>query len=169
MGGKKKTLTHLDADYNARMVDVSEKTRTQRRAVAQAKVRMSAKAFQAIQNNSIAKGEVLSVAQIAGIFAAKKTSALIPLCHPLPLDHISIQFRLHKKTCSILVESEIKIQAKTGVEMEALTAAAVSALTIYDMCKAIDKSMTITDLCLLEKTGGKSGSYKRKSAEHIGQ
>ncbi len=164
MGKKKKVLTHLDADQKARMVDVARKSKTRRLAVARAEVRMSPEAFQAIQKHSVAKGEVLSVAQIAGIQAAKRTSELIPLCHPLPLDHIAVRFKPRKKDYSILVESEVKTHAKTGVEMEALMAACVSALTIYDMCKAIDKSITITDLVLVEKRGGKSGTFKRKGA-----
>jgi cyclic pyranopterin phosphate synthase len=164
MGRRKKVLTHLDARQKARMVDVANKAETQRVAVARAVVKMSQEAFQAIQKHSVAKGEVLSVAQIAGIQAAKRTSELIPLCHPLPLDHISVQFKPRKKDSSILVESEVKTHAKTGVEMEALVAASVSALTIYDMCKAIDKSITITNLFLVEKRGGKSGTFKRKGA-----
>ncbi len=164
MTRKKNNLTHLDTDQKARMVDVSKKAKTQRLAMAQAEVRMSPRAFQAIKDHSVVKGEVLSVAQIAGIQAAKKTSELIPLCHPLPLDHISVKFTLRKKYSSILVRSEVKTHAKTGVEMEALVSAAVSALTIYDMCKAIDKSITITDLFLVKKRGGKSGSFKRKGA-----
>lgn len=164
MGRRKKVLTHLDADQKARMVDVAKKAKTRRVAIARAEVRMSPEAFQGIQKHSVAKGEVLSVAQIAGIQAAKRTSELIPLCHLLPLDHISIRFNLRKRDSSILVESEVKTHAKTGVEMEALVAASVSALTIYDMCKAIDKSMIITGLFLLEKRGGKSGTFKRKGA-----
>ena len=151
------------------MVDIAQKAKTERVAVAQAEVRMAPEAFQAIQNNSVAKGEVLSVSQIAGICAAKKTSELIPLCHPLSLEHISVRFKPNKKTSSILVESQVKTNARTGVEMEALVAAAVSALTIYDMCKAIDKTMIITDLFLVKKIGGKSGLFERKSAQHIGQ
>jgi cyclic pyranopterin phosphate synthase len=167
MGRKKKGLTHLDADNKARMVDVSNKVETQRSAVAQAKVKMSSKAFDAVWSRSAEKGEVLGVAQIAGISAAKRTSELIPLCHPLPLNHISVKFKPLRKDSSVLVESEVKTDAKTGVEMEALIAAAVSALTIYDMCKAMDKSIVITDLFLLQKTGGKSGTFKRKGAKHI--
>ncbi len=166
---RKKILTHIDASQKARMVDVSGKEETRRVAVARAEVRMSREAFLAIQKRSVAKGEVLNVAQIAGIQAAKKTYELIPLCHPLPIDQVSIRFKSNKKTFSILVESEVKTQARTGVEMEALTAASVAALTIYDMCKAIDKSMTITKVYLIKKTGGKSGLFKRKGAQHIGQ
>jgi cyclic pyranopterin phosphate synthase len=125
---------------------------------------MSPEAFEAVVDQTLEKGAVLNVAQIAGISAAKKTSDLIPLCHPLPLSQISVDFRLQDQDHSVLVEARAKADAKTGVEMEALVAAAVSALTIYDMCKAIDKAITITDLVLLEKTGGKSGTFKRESA-----
>ena len=163
----KKGFTHLNAENKARMVDTTNKVETQRKALARAEVRMSPEAFKAMLNHSVEKGEVLSVAQIAGISAAKRTSDLIPLCHPLPLDHVSIRFKLQREDFSILVESEVKTHAKTGVEMEALVAAAVCALTIYDMCKSLDKSITITHLFLLEKSGGKSETFKREGAEHI--
>lgn len=160
----KKRLTHLDDDNKACMVDITNKFKTPRKAVAQAVVKMSPEALEAILTQSVKKGEVLGVAQIAGISAAKRTSELIPLCHPLQLDHISVKFKVQRKKFSILIQSEVKTNAKTGVEMEALVAAAVSALTIYDMCKALDKSISITDLFLLKKTGGKSGTFKRKGA-----
>jgi cyclic pyranopterin phosphate synthase len=167
MTPSKKRFTHLDADNRAAMVDITNKDETKRAAMAQARVKMSPEAFEALLNQTIEKGDVLSVAQIAGISAAKKTSELIPLCHPLPLSQISVEFKLRREDHAVDVHSLAKADAKTGVEMEALVAAAVSALTIYDMCKAIDKSITITDLFLLEKTGGKSGTFKRKSAQHI--
>jgi cyclic pyranopterin phosphate synthase len=160
----KKRLSHLDGENKAAMVDVSGKAVTTRAATAQVRVKMSPEAFEAVVDQTLEKGAVLNVAQIAGISAAKKTSDLIPLCHPLPLSQISVDFRLQDQDHSVLVEARAKADAKTGVEMEALVAAAVSALTIYDMCKAIDKAITITDLVLLEKTGGKSGTFKRESA-----
>ncbi|MBF0449623.1 MAG: cyclic pyranopterin monophosphate synthase MoaC [Candidatus Magnetomorum sp.] len=157
------SLTHLDKQGAVRMVDVSNKPITTRTAIAQCVVRMSPDAFQIIMQDTGKKGNVIETARIAGIMAAKKTSELIPLCHPLTLTQVQIDFFPSKDNQSISIQSMVKIDAKTGVEMEAMTAVSVAALTIYDMCKAVDKSMVITDICLLKKTGGKSGVYQRES------
>ncbi len=149
--------THWDAFGQARMVDVSHKPETKRTARAQAWVRMKPEVLARLPENP--KGNPLEVARIAGILAAKKTSELIPLCHPLPLSHVDVQISIEQE--GIRIESTAATTAATGVEMEALTAAAITALTIYDMTKALDKGIEITDLCLLEKTGGKSGDYRR--------
>ncbi len=154
-------LTHIDDHGRVRMVDVTEKTPTQRTAVAQATVHMAAETVERILSGSISKGNVLETARIAGIMAAKKTADLIPLCHPLKLTHVQVDFFPDASGRVIRIESKARIIDQTGVEMEALTAAAVAALTLYDMCKAIDKAMTISDICLLEKTGGKSGLFSR--------
>jgi len=153
-------FTHLDQQGAVRMVDISDKPITTRIAIAQGIVKMSPDAFQSILHETGKKGNVLETARIAGIMAAKQTSSLIPLCHSLNLTQIKIDFFLSEDRQQITIQSKAKIDAKTGVEMEALTAVSVAALTIYDMCKAIDKSMVITDICLLEKSGGKS-SYLR--------
>jgi cyclic pyranopterin phosphate synthase len=150
-------LSHFSKDGSVRMVDVSAKKVTARRARAHGFVRMSADVLKRLPDNP--KGNPLEIARIAGITAAKQTSALIPLCHPLPLSHIDVQVRAVAD--GIEIESSVATQAVTGVEMEALTAVSVAALTIYDMLKAVDKSMTITDICVLEKRGGKSGVYHR--------
>lgn len=153
------TLTHTDDEGRARMVDVGSKEVTTRRAVASGFVRMSATTVEAIRQNRTPKGDPLEVARVAGIMAAKRTSELIPLCHPLPLNHADVQLEL--RADGIAITATAATDSKTGVEMEALTAASVTALTIYDMCKAIDKAMVITDIRLESKTGGKSGDYKR--------
>jgi cyclic pyranopterin phosphate synthase len=153
-------LTHWNRDGSVRMVDVSEKKATARRARARGFVRTAPDVLRQLPRNP--KGNPLEIARIAGIAAAKQTPALIPLCHPLPLSHADVQVRVVPG--GIEIESSVATQAPTGVEMEALTAVSVAALTLYDMCKAVDKSMTITDICLLEKTGGKSGTYRRPSA-----
>lgn len=150
-------LSHFDKDGAVRMVDVSAKRATARRARARGFVRMSAEALRQLPRNP--KGNPLEIARIAGITAAKQTASLIPLCHPLPLTHVDVQVRL--ASGGIAIESSVSTRAVTGVEMEALVAASVAALTVYDMCKAVDKSMTITDICLVEKRGGKSGTYRR--------
>lgn len=155
-------LTHFDEAGAARMVDVSGKELTKRRALAGVSVWMSAETFRRVSDRSIAKGDVLQVARLAGIMAAKKTSDLIPLCHPLPLSSVGIEFVLFEKDSRIDVTAEALVTGVTGVEMEALTAASVSALTIYDMCKAVDKGMVIGNLRLLRKEGGKSGTYVRQ-------
>ena len=151
-------LTHLNEAGEATMVDVSGKEVTTRTARAQARLRMSAETLSAIQSQSVAKGEVLAVARVAGIQGAKRCSDLIPLCHPLPLSKVTVDFAA-EDDCRLVIEAECKVAGKTGVEMEALTAVSVAALTVYDMCKAIDKSMVIEHTCLLTKHGGKSGAF----------
>jgi cyclic pyranopterin phosphate synthase len=150
-------LTHLNADGGAHMVDVSAKADTAREAVAEGRISMSAEALAAIRAGNMKKGDVLGTARIAGILAAKKTSDLIPLCHPLMLSKISVEFSY--ETSAIRVEARVRLSGPTGVEMEALTAVSVTLLTLYDMAKALDKSMIISDIRLLSKTGGKSGDY----------
>ena len=151
-------LTHLNADGGAHMVDVSAKADTAREAVAEGRISMSAEALAAIRAGNMKKGDVLGTARIAGILAAKKTSDLIPLCHPLMLSKISVEFEY--EAAAIRVEAQVRLNGPTGVEMEALTAVSVSLLTLYDMAKALDKSMIISDVRLLSKTGGKSGDYR---------
>jgi cyclic pyranopterin phosphate synthase len=153
-------LTHVDEEGSARMVDVGDKAVTTRTAVASGFVRMSAATVEAIKQHRTPKGDPLEVARLAGIMAAKRTAELIPLCHPLPLNHADVQ--LEAKGDGIAITATARTDGKTGVEMEALTAASVAALTIYDMCKAIDKAMVITDIRLESKTGGRSGDYKRE-------
>ena len=153
-------LSHIGASGEAHMVDVSAKAATERRAVATGRIFMSAEAFAAVRDNAIAKGDVLSVARIAGIMAAKRTSDLIPLCHPLPIQKVAVDFSLEEVDCAITVTAMVKTTGQTGVEMEALTAASVALLTVYDMAKALDKAMRIEGIRLLEKTGGKSGTFK---------
>ena len=156
-----KKLTHIDRSGKARMVDVSDKPRTLREAVARGMVTMKKTTLKLIQENSIAKGDVLMVARVAGIMAAKKTHEIIPLCHPLNISSVQIDFSLDQEKKRIIIESSVKITGQTGVEMEALTAVSAAALTIYDMCKAVDKEMVISDIMLIEKTGGKSGTFRR--------
>jgi len=151
-------LTHLNADGGAHMVDVSAKADTAREAVAEGRISMSAEALAATNAGNMKKGDVLGTARIAGILAAKKTSDLIPLCHPLMLSKISVEFSY--ETSAIRVEARVRLNGPTGVEMEALTAVSVTLLTLYDMAKALDKSMIISDIRLLSKTGGKSGDYR---------
>ena len=154
-------LTHLDAQGNARMVDVGGKAITSRSATAQATVAMLPATLQLIIAGGHKKGDVLAVARIAGIQAAKKCSDLIPLCHPLMLNSVKVDFELDETNSRIIITTVCSLDGKTGVEMEALTAASVAALTIYDMCKAVDKGMVIENICLQEKLGGKSGHYVR--------
>ena len=151
-------LTHLDAQGNARMVDVGGKAATQRVAIASGRIRMSAEALAAIRDGDVPKGDVLAAARIAGIMAAKKTAELIPLCHPLALETVGVDFSFEDG--ALRVSATAALTGKTGVEMEALTAASVALLTIYDMAKALDKGMVIEDLRLIEKRGGKSGDWK---------
>ena len=151
-------LTHLNADGGAHMVDVSAKADTAREAVAEGRIFMSAEALAAIRAGNMKKGDVLGTARIAGIMAAKKTSDLIPLCHPLMLSKINVEFEY--EAAAIRVEAQVRLNGPTGVEMEALTAVSVTLLTLYDMAKALDKSMIISDVRLLSKTGGKSGDYR---------
>jgi cyclic pyranopterin phosphate synthase len=157
-----KKLTHMDEQGRVAMVDTSAKPRTARRAVASARVLMSAETICAVREGRNAKGDPLETARLAGIMAAKRTAELIPLCHTLPLTHVEVRAQLEDD--GVYLEAEASTHAQTGVEMEALTAASIAALTIYDMCKAVDKAMTITDVRLEKKTGGKSGDYLRKQA-----
>jgi cyclic pyranopterin phosphate synthase len=154
-------LTHLDNYGNAMMVDVGEKTSTQRVAIAKGEVTMASDTLRLIAEGGHKKGDVLSVARIAGIQAAKNCSQLIPLCHPLMLTSVEVVMDLDSDNSRVIIEATCKVNGPTGVEMEALTAVSVSALTIYDMCKAVDKEMTICDISLLEKQGGRSGHYKK--------
>ncbi len=151
-------LSHLDDKGQAHMVDVSDKAVTSRSATARARVLAQASTLALIRDGTAKKGDVLATARIAGIAAAKKTSDLIPLCHPLMISKVAVEFSLNAD--SIDVEATVKVEGKTGVEMEALTACSVACLTIYDMLKAVDRGMRITDLRLVEKTGGKSGTFK---------
>ena len=150
-------LSHLDESGRARMVDVSEKADTERLAVARGEVRMKKETLELIRAGQIKKGDVLTVAQIAGIMAAKKTSELIPLCHPLPLTQVNVELAFDEALPGVQITATAKIVGKTGVEMEALTAVSVAALTVYDMAKAVDKSMGIENIRLVEKHGGRSG------------
>ena len=154
-------FSHIDKKGDARMVDVSEKEITKRTAVAQGFVSINPDVIKKIIDKEMPKGDVLSVAKIAGIQAAKKTGEMIPMCHPLGLDHIDLEFEIIEN--GIKIKSVATVSARTGVEMEALTAVSVAALTIYDMCKSADKTMTIGEICLLEKSGGRSGHYVRET------
>ena len=162
-------LTHFNEAGRARMVDVSEKAATSRTATAQVRILMQPETLEKIRRGKIAKGDVLAVAQTAGIMGAKRTPDLIPMCHPLLITGVDVDFKEDPQPdrngyCSITATATVKTTGQTGVEMEALTAVSVAALTIYDMCKAVDRGMVFTDLCLLEKAGGKSGTYRRKQA-----
>ena len=158
----KGVLTHFDSAGNAHMVDVGAKEITERVAVAGATVTMQPATLRLIRSNKAAKGDVLSVAQLAGIMAAKKTPDLIPLCHPLALSSVDVRLRLAPSRNAVDIEATCRLKGRTGVEMEALTAAAVAALTVYDMCKAVDRGMVISDVRLLHKSGGKSGTWNRR-------
>ena len=155
-------FTHLDPLGRARMVDVTPKEPTHRRAIARGRVHMTPETASAVTQGAIKKGDVLAVARVAGIQAAKRASDLIPLCHPLMVGAVTVNFEINHD--SIEVEAAVDTFDRTGVEMEALTACSVAALTIYDMCKSMDKSMVIGDIALWEKTGGKSGTYRRSDA-----
>lgn len=157
-------LTHFDASGNAVMVDVSEKAVTTRIAEARGSIEVNQAVYDAISNGTAKKGDVLGVARIAGIMGAKKTSDLIPMCHPLMLSKCTVDFTMHPETLSIEACCMVKVSGQTGVEMEALTGVNLALLTIYDMCKAMDKGMKITNVRLIEKQGGKSGHYKREEA-----
>jgi len=154
-------FTHFDGDGNARMVDVSNKSETNRVALAAGSISMSAQAYTLVKSGSMAKGDVLGVARLAGIMGAKKVDELIPLAHPLMITRTNVDFIFYDEDCSIEIQATVGIYGKTGVEMEALTAVSLAALTIYDMCKAVDKSMVISNIRLLKKTGGKSGTFVR--------
>lgn len=157
----KNGLTHFDKDGQAIMVDVSGKEATHRTAVASGLIKVSPQVFQAIAEGTAAKGDVLGVARIAGIMAVKNTSSVIPLCHPLPIAKCSVDFELLKAECAVKAITTVKVTGLTGVEMEALHGTSVALLTIYDMCKAIDKGMEICDIHLDRKSGGKSGEFVR--------
>ncbi|MBA6412356.1 cyclic pyranopterin monophosphate synthase MoaC [Parahaliea sp. F7430] len=158
-------LTHLDESGAAHMVDVGHKAETQRRAVAQARVLMQPETLRLLLEGGHAKGDVFAVARVAGIQAAKKCSDLIPLCHPLMLNAVDVSFTADEASSSVLIEAGCSVSGKTGVEMEALTAASVAALTIYDMCKAVDRAMAIQHIVLQRKEGGKSGTWQRDQQE----
>ena len=157
-------LTHLDDHGHAAMVDVAGKAVTQRVAIAQGEVRMAPATLAAIREGSVPKGDVLAAARIAGIMAAKRTPELIPLCHTLLLSRVAVDFEIDEAGSRVLITAEVRCQGQTGVEMEALTAVSVAALTIYDMAKALEKGMVIGEIRLLEKRGGKSGGWQRADA-----
>ena len=160
-------LSHFDASGSAVMVDVSEKPVTTREATAHGIITMNAEAFAAVQSGIVKKGDVLGVARIAGIMATKRTSELIPLCHPLPLTKVSVDFRLLPQRQAVEALCTVKTAGVTGVEMEALTGVSTALLTIYDMCKAVDKGMELGEIHLVEKTGGKSGHYIRAEGGYV--
>ncbi len=159
-------LTHFNEQGRARMVDVSDKKETVRTAVAKSSITVNRDIYEQITNNQIKKGDVLAVAQVAGIMACKKTSEIIPMCHPIPITGVDIAFEWsvneEEQTYTLLITASVKTKGNTGVEMEALTAASATALTVYDMCKAVDKGMIIGETYLVEKTGGKSGDFRRE-------
>jgi cyclic pyranopterin phosphate synthase len=155
-------LSHLDAEGKARMVDVSGKDVTERIAIARGTIFMRAETLSLIMEKKVEKGDVFSVARVAGIMAAKKTSELIPMCHPLNITSVEIKLTPQNNPPRVEIESVVKVTGKTGVEMEAMTAAAVAGLTIYDMCKAVDREMTVSNIRLVKKSGGKSGTFIRK-------
>ena len=162
---EKKFLSHLDSSGEARMVDVSSKSPTVREAVASGKVLMSLETLEAIAAGNAPKGDVLATARLAGIMAAKQTANLIPLCHPLPLHKIEVKLIADRSLPGYQIRATVKTKAETGVEMEALTAVSVTALTLYDMAKGLEKSMAIQSIQLLSKTGGKSGDYVRETSQ----
>ncbi len=155
-------LTHFDDQGAARMVDVSGKDETNREAAAEGRVSMRLETLDLILDHSVSKGDVFGVARVAGIMAAKKTAEFIPLCHPLNLTFAEISFEADKKASCLHIRATVRTSGQTGVEMEALTAVAAAGLTIYDMCKSVDRGMTVTDIRLVKKTGGKSGTFERK-------
>ena len=157
-----KSFSHFDASGNARMVDVGSKEDTHRKAIAAGTVIMDPETYRMVKEGSAAKGDAIGVSRIAGIMAAKKVDSIIPLCHPLGLDSIVIDFEFMGDGRSVGIEATVSCKGRTGVEMEALTAVSVAALTLYDMCKSVDKSMVISDIRLLEKSGGKSGTFIRE-------
>jgi cyclic pyranopterin monophosphate synthase len=158
-------LTHLDRRGRARMVDVSAKAVTRREAVARGEVVMRAETLALIGAGALPKGDVLGVARLAGIMAAKRTADLVPLCHPLPLSHVDVRLTPDRARSRIVIESRVTVDARTGVEMEALTAVAVAGLTLYDMCKAADREMTIGAIRLVRKSGGRSGTFVRRDED----
>ena len=162
--GMEKEFTHFDEHGNAYMVDVAEKDVTQREALASGRILMSDDAYRAVLGKKVKKGDVFTVAQVAGIMGVKNTSALIPMCHTLLLTNAKVWFETDDEACSITAFCRVKCEGKTGVEMEALTGVSVALLTVYDMCKAIDQRMEIGEIRLLEKTGGRSGHFFRETA-----
>ena len=154
-------LTHINEEGRARMVDVTEKEVTFREAVAEATVIVSASTMAVIKSGGVKKGDVLTVAQVAGVMGAKRTPELIPMCHPILVDGIDLKLSLDEERCSVEIRATVSCDGRTGVEMEALTAASIAALTVYDMCKAVQKDMVITDLRLLRKSGGVHGDFER--------
>lgn len=158
-------LTHIGPDGRARMVDISQKSVTERVALARGRVQVSNASLSALKAGGIKKGDPIAISELAGIIGAKKTADLIPLCHPLPLTGVNVQIEIDETASSLIVSARVKTTGKTGVEMEALTAVSVSCLTLYDMLKAIDKSMIISDIELIEKSGGRSGEYKKPESE----
>ncbi len=158
-------LSHVDESGRARMVDVTDKPASERVARAEGRVKMSTEAFELVRSQTVAKGDVLAVAEVAGIMGAKRTGELIPLCHPIGLEHVLVEAELDPELPGVRVLATARTVARTGVEMEALTAAAVACLTVYDMVKAVDRSMSIGDIRLLSKTGGTRGDWHRSTAE----
>jgi len=156
-------FSHLDQDGRARMVDVGDKAVTTRAATAEGEIRMSPEAFRLVADQAVAKGDVLTVAQVAGTMAAKRTADLIPLCHPIGLDHVEVETRLDDTLPGVRVRASVRAVGRTGVEMEALTAVSVALLTVYDMVKAADRAMELGAIRLVEKTGGKSGTWRRSA------
>ena len=161
-------FTHVDSNGRVRMVDVTQKEASLRQAVAQAVVCMQSDTLKRITQQAVKKGNVLETARIAGIMAAKNTAALIPMCHPLSITHAQVDFFPNPENSTIKIEAAMRLMGQTGVEMEALTAVSIAALTIYDMCKSFDKNITISDICLLQKSGGKSGDFVREHAPEGG-
>lgn len=157
-----KKLSHFDREGRAKMVDITKKALTHREAIAKGSITMKPGTVKLILDKKVPKGDVLSVARIAGIMAAKKTNEFIPMCHPLSITSADIHFNLNRKRHAVDIEARVQCLGQTGVEMEALTAVSVAALTIYDMCKAVDKEMVISEIMLMEKRGGKSGVFKRR-------
>ena len=159
-------FTHFDDSGKARMVHVGDKDITGRSATARAVVRVSRATFDLIRTGGMKKGDVLTVAQIAGIMGAKRTPDLSPMCHPILIDGVDLKLHLEEPDLSVIIEATVRCQGRTGVEMEALTAASTAALTVYDMCKAVQRDICITDICLLRKTGGVHGDYEREELNH---
>ena len=155
-------FTHFNDQGRAKMVDVGEKPPTRRTATAAARVLVNAETFALIRSGGMKKGDVLTVAQVAGVMGAKRTPELIPMCHPILMDGIDLSLRLDEQRCSVEIQATVSCDGRTGVEMEAITAASTAALTVYDMCKAVQKDMVITDIRLLRKTGGVHGDFERK-------
>ncbi len=160
-GGSEQRFTHLDQKGRAKMVDLGEKKVTERRATARARVIMQPETLKMIEEDRVKKGDVLSVARVAGIMAAKRTSDLIPLCHPLQVNAVEVDFELDEEASCVDIRTSVRTSGRTGVEIEALTAAAVAGLTIYDMCKAVDRAMTVSNIQLISKSGGRSGNFRR--------